>query len=170
MQLRKRKQNVFYFCTQVTVNVVNQVWYTNWMHCIVQSVQCVTKWLFWLHFQWHTYNGEDLHKGLYQFIAGKILTNLMRHSTNMYISKQTKSFKIDATPPDTKGTYTVAPPTVVDLTLGPHYNNRSCKLAMVSYLNGCWPSMIMAIFINTLIPAFLIWFIESTGLSKNKQI
>lgn len=30
--------------------------------------------------------------------------------------------------------------------------------------------MIMAIFINTLIPAFLIWFIESTGLSKNKQI
>lgn len=41
---------------------------------------------------------------------------------------------------------------------------------MVSYLNGCWPSMIMAIFINTLIPAFLIWFIESTGLSKNKQI
>lgn len=30
--------------------------------------------------------------------------------------------------------------------------------------------MIMAIFIDTFIPAFLIWFIKSTSLSKNKQI
>lgn len=59
------------------------------------------------------------------------------YQSNETFYKQTKSFKFDATPPDTKGTYTVAPPTVVDLTLGPHYNNRSCKLAMVSYLNGC---------------------------------